>query len=387
MPRPARSEASTLLGDDATRDAPVAPTGTGAGSGPNMGGMTGHAATDTSAGDHPFARFLRIVGRGPRLSRSLAREEACEAMTMILDDAVDPAQVGGFLLVLRTRGETAAEVAGFVDAVRSRMSRPARPIADLDWPSYADRHRQQPWFVLAARLLAESGMRVLMHGVAGATDGYAPTRPALAAIGVARAASVAEAESHLARDNLVYIGLESFAPAVARLLDLRSVLGVRTVINSLARALNPATAPWQIQGVFHPPYRALHVEAARLLHQPAAAVFKGGGGEGQRNPAKACRVAGLANGEIVESDWPALLPGSTFAWRDEARDPERIAALWRGEFSHPDAEAAIRGTAAIVLRMAGQAGSEAEAQSRADALWAGRDRSTTPDRRAQTRAG
>ena len=58
---------------------------------------------------------------------------------------------------------------------------PVGPVADLDRPSYADRHRQQPWFVLAARLLAVNGVKVLLHGISGYSDGYAPTRPSLGA--------------------------------------------------------------------------------------------------------------------------------------------------------------------------------------------------------------
>ena len=71
---------------------------------------------------------------------------------------------------------------------------------------------------------------------------------------------------------------------------LKPVLGLRTFANTMARELNPFRAPCQIQGVFHPPYLELHRATQRLLGQPRAAIFKGGGGEGQRNPEKPCRV-------------------------------------------------------------------------------------------------
>ncbi len=197
--------------------------------------------------DHEFAQFLRTIGRGPQLSRPLDRAEAREALRLVLEGRVDPVQVGAFLLVLRYRGETPEELAGMIEAARENFSgTPPGPVADLDWPSYADRHRQQPWFVLAARLLAVNGVKILMHGIAGYSDGYAPTRPALAALGVQPSASLAEAAERIARDNLAYLGLESFCAPLDRLFALRPLLGVRSAVNTLARALNPGRAPCQL---------------------------------------------------------------------------------------------------------------------------------------------
>ena len=131
---------------------------------------------------HPFAGFLRTIGRGATLGRPLDEAEAEQAMAMILDGAVEPVQLGAFLLVLRYRTETPAELAGFVRAARSRITAPDDIAVDLDWPSYADRHKQLPYFLLAALLLAGNGVRVLMHGIDG--EGAATTPAALSALGV-----------------------------------------------------------------------------------------------------------------------------------------------------------------------------------------------------------
>ncbi|HET6467492.1 MAG TPA: hypothetical protein VFG43_03845, partial [Geminicoccaceae bacterium] len=148
---------------------------------------------------HPFARFLRAIGRGATLGRPLDEAEAEEALTMILEGEVDRLQLGAFLLVLRYRTETAAELAGFVRAVRRRIERPDGIEVDLDWPSYADRHKQLPYFLLAALLLARSGVRVLMHGIEG--EGPATTRAGLAALGVPLCASAKEAGRCLEADG------------------------------------------------------------------------------------------------------------------------------------------------------------------------------------------
>lgn len=327
--------------------------------------------------DHPFAAHLKTVGRGPTLSRPLTRAEAADAMTAIIEGRIEPAQLGALLLVLRYRGETAEELAGFVDAARAAIGAPAHGTAspaDLDWPSYADRHRQQPWFVATALLLAENGVRVLMHGIGGYADGYAPTRPALARFGIEPATSLEAAIRDVERRNFAYIGLETMIPSLDRLFDLRPVLGVRTVVNSFTRGINPLAAPAQVQAIVHPPYRDLHREAALLLGQPRSVVFKGVGGEVQRNPLKTCQVAGAIAGNAVDEDWPATPAGGTYIWRDESLDPSEPLRLWRGEIERPIPEAAIVATAAVALKTLGRADSIDAAETMAVTMWQTRDK-------------
>lgn len=317
-----------------------------------------------------FSEFTRIVGRGPSLSRALTRSEAAEAMALILDGRVDRLALGGFLLVLRQRGESAEELAGFVDAVRARIQIPGDMIApDIDWPSYADKHRQQPWFVLAALLLAKSGFRVFMHGIAGETEACAPVRPVLKALDITAAGSLSEAQTHLQASGFAYLGLEDLSPETEALFHLKPILGVRSVANTFARDLNPLEAALSMVGIVHTPYRPLHIEALRLLRQHNAAVFKGVGGEAQRNPYKAATVATLEGGVPGEEEWPAPLDGEAFLWREEDLSAARVAAVWRGELDHPAAEATIIATAAVALRGMGRAPNQKEAMKQASTLW------------------
>lgn len=328
--------------------------------------------TDTTLaaeGRHPFAAVLRTVARGPTLSRPLRLDEAEAAMGMILDGAVEPLQLGAFLLLLRFRGETAEELAGFVRAARARLRADRTIELDLDWPSYADSHKQLPYFLLAALLLARNGYRILLHGVAG--EGPATTRHGLAALGLRPAISAEQAGVQIEAANLAYLPVEVVLPGLARLLTLKPVLGLRTFANTMARELNPFHAPCQIQGVFHPPYLELHRATQRLLGQPRAAVFKGGGGEGQRNPEKPCRALAPDGEETV---WPALTPGAGYPWRDEPLDPRRLAAVWTGEAEDAAPVAAITGTAAVALKLLGRVHDVEGSQKLADRMWRERDR-------------
>ncbi len=322
---------------------------------------------------HPFSEFIRALGRGPTLSRPLTREEARSAMAMILAGDVEPVQLGAFLMLLRYRTETPEELAGFIEAVRETIDLPsgARP-PDLDWPSYADRHKQLPWFTLAALTLAQNGVRVLMHGIPGESEGYMPTRSALAAIDIKPCTSIAQAFEHLDQTGFAYLPIESFAPELYTLFGLRPFFGLRSTVNSLSRALNPLGANAQIQGVFHPNYRNLHIKAGHILEQPEAVVFKGGGGEGQRNPDKPCQSMRLEGGEIIEEDWPALIEGPATPWRDEEKNTDRIASLWRGELDHPPAVAAVTGTLAMTLKLLGRAATQGQAEEAAREMWENR---------------
>src|ERR687893_915108 len=87
-----------------------------------------------AAEEHPFAAYVRTLGRGPGRSRALTREEAREALRMVLRGEADPHQVGAFLMLLRYRGEDPAEVAGLVEAARAAIGAgpaPGLPV-DLD---------------------------------------------------------------------------------------------------------------------------------------------------------------------------------------------------------------------------------------------------------------
>ncbi len=143
--------------------------------------------------------------------RDLTFDEAKEAMSMVLNDQVEPLQLDTFLLLLRRKAEIGEELAGFVAAYREQFIGADNVTAEVsfDWPSYADRHRQQPWFVLAAKCLAGAGHKILMHGIEGFSDGYAPTRPGLEILDISIALKMVAPEQ--AREHLTDKATETWA--------------------------------------------------------------------------------------------------------------------------------------------------------------------------------
>ena len=256
---------------------------------------------------HPFARFIAILGRGRNLSRALTLEEAEEAMTMILEDDVLPEQLGAFLMLLRVKEESAAELAGFVRRCAKAFLRRRTCGRAIDWSSYAGKKRQLPWFLLAALCLAQNGHSVFMHGFDGHTAGRLYTGEVLRSLGLAPAKNFVEAARDLASTEFRLYGSRRHQPAAGAHDGFQE--------NPRAALAGPHAGahdqslrrPRLLQGIFHPNYMTTHRDAALLLGEKNMAVFRGEGGEIERRPGKPCETLGILDGVAFEERWPPLM--------------------------------------------------------------------------------
>ncbi|WP_445367172.1 glycosyl transferase family protein [Methylomonas sp. BW4-1] len=323
--------------------------------------------------EHPFAEFIKILGKGKKGARPLTQDEAYRAMQMILADGqVEPIQLGAFLMLMRVKEETCEELAGFVQAARESFAFESKVAVDLDWSSYAGKRRHLPWFLLSTLLLAENGIRVFMHGAGGHTQGRLYTENVLQALGIKAAASIAEAGQQLQRDNFSYLSLAYICPKLYDMINLRPTMGLRSPVHTLVRLLNPFDATASIQGIFHPSYRQVHQKAALLLDQKNMAVLKGEGGETERNPDVECLVQSVNNGELNDETWPALFERRHM--KAEDMDPQLLAQFWRGEVNDEFGEATVIATAAVALKLLDKADDQAQAQQLATEFWQARNR-------------
>ncbi|WP_332821852.1 glycosyl transferase family protein [Pseudomonas sp.] len=314
--------------------------------------------------EHPFAQFVRILGKGKRGARNLSREEAREAMGMLLDGKAEDTQLGAFLMLLRHKEESAEEMAGFAEAVRERLQAPAIAV-DLDWPSYAGKKRHLPWFLLAAKALANSGVRILLHGGGAHTAGRLYSEQVIGLLQIPLCRNWTEVERALQEQHLAFIPLGDWMPQLQRMIDLRNILGLRSPIHSLTRILNPLAARCGLQSIFHPGYQAVHREASQLLGDTAL-VIKGEGGEVEINPDATSHLYGTANGENWDEDWPPL--STQRHVKPESLEPEHLQAFWRGEVEDAYGRLAVLSSMAVALRGLGIPREEAfrQAQQRWD---------------------
>lgn len=298
--------------------------------------------------EHPFAEYVRILGKGKRGARGLTRDEARDAMGMLLDGETQEAQLGAFLMLLRHKEESAEELAGFTEAVRLRLP-PGNINVDLDWPTYAGKKRHLPWYLLAAKALAGSGVRIFMHGGGAHTAGRLYSEQLLEQLHIPVCASWEDVEQALQRDNLAYSHLGNWMPRLQHMIDLRNILGLRSPIHSLARVLNPLGARCSLQSIFHPGYQAVHREASQLLGDRAI-VIKGEGGEIEINPDAASQLYGCERSEAWDEVWPALSEQRHV--KPASLDPEHLLAFWQGEREDSYGRLAVIATMALGLRAA-----------------------------------
>jgi anthranilate phosphoribosyltransferase len=112
-----------------------------------------------------ISHYIKEIGRGTKGARSLTREQACDLMGQLLDGKVSDLELGGFCIAMRFKGESAEELAGFLDATQQRLPAwpvPAQPVVVI--PSYNGARKLANLTPLLAALLAQQGLPVLVHG-------------------------------------------------------------------------------------------------------------------------------------------------------------------------------------------------------------------------------
>ncbi|MDO6562529.1 glycosyl transferase family protein [Amphritea sp. 1_MG-2023] len=321
--------------------------------------------------EHPFAPFVRILGKGKQGSRSLSQSEAREAMQMILDGQVEPEQLGAFLMLLRVKEESPEELAGFVEAVRGRCDAPKQVQVDLDWSTYAGKKRQLPWFILVALLLAENGIRVFMHGAKGHTPGRIYTEDCLAMFGLRTCNSWDEVAASLDATQFAFMSIDVLSAPMSRIINLRPVLGLRSPVHTLCRLINPLHARYTVDGVFHPAYGPMHQKAAQLLGVENGLTIKGDGGEAEVKPDDDCDLQWTRAGDYSTAQWSRYFPRRLVKQPLEVSD---LLSLWRGEIVHEYGEGAVISTLAVLLKLLQQADDEQRCFALAEQMWQGRSK-------------
>ena len=319
--------------------------------------------------EHPFAQYVRIVGKGKNGARSLSYDEAYQAFSMILKNEVLDVQLGAFLMLLRVKEESVDELAGFVQATRDQLNFKTLDV-DLDWSSYAGKRKHYPWFILAALTLAKHGFNIVMHGASGHTMNRVYTEQVLTYLGYPICQNDAEVEQQLQQQHFAYIPLEVISPILADLIALRNVMGLRSPIHTLVRLINPFNAKATLQAIFHPAYRGSHQQAAFRLGYKNSAVIKGEGGEFERNPDAKTLICGIKDGELYEHELPKLTDYRSPI--EEELDLALFKAVWDGQQSHDYGEIAVIETMGIALYTMGVCDSFEAAMQKAKTLWVNR---------------
>ena len=202
-------------------------------------------------------------------------------MSQAINGEVSKEQLGAFLMLLRVREESEVELAGFLQAVRVATIKEFKELehVDLDIGCYAGKRRQLPWFVLAVLTLADSGAKVFLHGTKEPESQRLYLDQVFKLLNFPINENVTQAQASIAEHGFCYIELGNLNPKLKQLIDLRSLFGLRSCANTLARMLNPTNAIHSLHGVYHKEFDGRHIEVAKLVKDTNVGCFRGEGGE------------------------------------------------------------------------------------------------------------
>lgn len=243
-----------------------------------------------------ISQYIKEIGRGKEGARSLSREQAQDLFGQVLDGAVTDLEIGGFCLAMRIKGETAQEMAGFLDATYARIHRVplASQGAAIVLPSYNGARKLPVLTPLLALLLARKGAAVLVHGVATES-----TRVFSASVFDALGVATAESVGPLHDGSVAFVPTGVLCPGLKRLLDVRRVVGLRNPAHSLVKLMNPCAGPSIVVGSYTHPEYAVSMAAVFALMQSDAMLLRGTEGEPVADARRMPRMDGFLAGRTV----------------------------------------------------------------------------------------
>lgn len=202
---------------------------------------------------------LRTVATGQTLSATTAEQ----FMVAVLDGDVTPAQLAGVLVGMHVRGETTAELTGFVRALRSRSISVAAPAGTIDTCGTGGDGRNTFNISTASSLVtAAAGVTVAKTGNR-AVSGISGSSDAMASLGLTVEQDREAAEASLSEDGYAYLHAPAFHPGMRHAGPVRMELGVRTAFNFIGPIANAAQPTRQLMGV---PDEEIARKAAETLH-------------------------------------------------------------------------------------------------------------------------
>ncbi|MBN1994819.1 MAG: bifunctional anthranilate synthase component II/anthranilate phosphoribosyltransferase [Anaerolineae bacterium] len=307
-------------------------------------------------------------------AESLSAAEAEAVMSQIMAGEATPAQIGGYLMALRLKGETVEEITGSARAMRHSSVKvtPATPPEELvdTCGTGGDGSGTFNISTTAAFVVAGTGQKVAKHGNRAASSkcGSADVLVALGANLDLAPEQVAEAIDEV---GIGFLFAVKHHPAMKHAIGPRRELGVRTIFNALGPLTNPAGALAQVIGVYDEALTELMAKVLGQLGSRGALVVHGHGGLDELTTTGPNKISRLQNGQVttemldplalglIQAD-PAELLGGT-----AEENAEITRGILAGKKNGARREVVVLNAAAALLA-AGQVASFAEGINRAN---------------------
>jgi len=231
--------------------------------------------------------------------RDLDRDEARHVMGSIMDGEATPAQIGGFLVALRLKGETAEEIAGCAEAMREHVLAVKPQRGDLvdTAGTGGDGARTFNISTAAALVAAAAGAGVAKHGNR-AVSSASGSADVLEALGFSLELEPERIERSIDELGFGFLFAPTHHPAMRHAAPVRRELAARTVFNVLGPLTNPAGTRAQVVGVYAPELVPTIADVLLSLGATRAFVVHGAGGVDELSPAGPNLVCEVADGEV-----------------------------------------------------------------------------------------
>ena len=232
--------------------------------------------------------------------RALTRAEAEAAFGALFEGTATPAQMGGFLMALRTRGETVDEFAAAAFVMRSKCNAVRAPAGAMDIVGTGgDGKGTLNISTATAFVVAGAGVVVAKHGnrnlssKSGAAD-------ALTELGLNVMVGPEVVERCLQNAGIGFMMAPMHHPAIRHVMPVRAELGTRTIFNILGPLTNPAGVTRQLTGAFSAALIRPMAETLLALGSHKAWLVHGGDGTDEISIAAPTAVAAVENGAVRE---------------------------------------------------------------------------------------
>jgi anthranilate phosphoribosyltransferase len=235
--------------------------------------------------------------------RSLSQVEARDVMNQIMSGEATPAQMGGFLVALRLKGETADEIAGCAEAMREHVLsvRPGRDDLVDTAGTGGDGARTFNISTAAALVAAAAGAGVAKHGNR-AVSSASGSADVLEALGLELELPVPRIERSIDELGFGFLFAPTHHPAMRHAAPVRRELATRTVFNVLGPLTNPAGARAQVVGVYAPELVETIATVLVRLGARRAFVVHGAGGVDELSPAGPNLVCEVIDGRVARRE-------------------------------------------------------------------------------------
>ncbi len=233
--------------------------------------------------------------------QDMTHGEAFNVMRSIMSGEYDDPQIAGFLMALRAKGETVAEITGFAKAMREKMVTVslASPAIDMCGTG-GDALGTFNISTATTFVVAGSGVKVAKHGNRSMTS-KSGAADVLQALRIPIDHPVEKSVEDIENIGLGFLFAPAYHPAMKYAIGARRALATRTIFNILGPLCNPAEVRAQAMGIFHPDLTEVQASVLKAMGSTDVLVFHGRDGMDEISTTTTTKISQMQNGGEVKT--------------------------------------------------------------------------------------